>query len=86
MPKLSVTVTAMVSVPAVPLVSLSDARSLFNVASETLLMNRSVVSLLASVAPVADSNPVLSFSSTEKVSPLAAPLSVTLPTAMPIAG
>jgi hypothetical protein len=64
----------------------SDARSLFNVASETLLMNRSVVSLLAAVPPVADSNPVLSFSSTEKVSPLAAPLSVTLPTAMPIAG
>src|ERR1700721_1775986 len=75
----------MLSAPAVPLVSLSDARSLFNVASETLLMNRSVVPLLAAVAPAADSNPLLSFSSTEKVSPLAASISVTAPTAIVVA-
>ena len=67
LPKLSLALTVMLSVPAVPFVSVSVVRSAFTWLSVPVMI-RSSVPLLAGVAPVADSNPVLSFSSTVKVS------------------
>ena len=70
LPKLSVAFTAMVSDPAVPSVSLSVARSLFNSLSEPVMV-RCV--RCCRRPPVADSTPLLSLSFTVNVSPLAAP-------------
>ena len=84
LPKLSLAVSVIVSGPAELSVSFSVPRSAFTWLSVPL-MTRSV-ELLPDVAPLADSNPLLSFSVTVKVSlPVVLPLSARLTPAIAVA-
>ena len=81
LPKPSVAVTVMLSVPAVPSVSVSVARSAFTSVSVPLMVR--VVPGLDTVFPappvsVADSTPCVSASVTVKISPTVLPLSFKL--------
>ena len=84
LPKLSLAVSVIVSGPAELSVSFSVPRSAFTWLSVPL-MTRSV-ELLPDVAPLADSNPLLSFSVTVKVSlPVVLPVSARLTPAIAVA-